>query len=221
MIYIDSNEPPILFEVFEEAGIEFKKERLVQNEEQVADITDKKTFWIERKTEGDFWSSMVDSRLYDQFRKLSKLPGWKIVILEGFLSNIMMAHPKNKKWVRSMRWVAMQYGVHLIQVDDIYELVKEVQMIASKAGKEPKMRLRKQIVPKDTPTALKMIASYPGMGIKRGHIALKTTGSLRNFTDLFFHEREYLLQILKENNAKIGNGILDKITNAFDEKYND
>ena len=163
MIVIDSGEPEMVTNAFEEKGIPyiqteikfwhcknckkvFTKETKCCGEvkkDRVADFTNtQRSFIVERKTELDFVGSVLDYSLHDQARRMAMyFEGPKFVFLEGFIS-VMLDNPRLRKikpWLKSMRVELSLYNVYMWQMDDIYMLIDELVRLDENCGKDPKL----------------------------------------------------------------------------------
>lgn len=199
MIIVDSGEKSDdLFFALNESGYKYRKERInfchcqkcgtVYLEkpdtcecgssnlvvEDVADFTnDERTFIAERKSENDLWGSMVDKSLYEQFEKMAKyFKGVKVLLLEGFLSNVVLEHPTKRNWIESIPATAMQYGISFLQCDDAIGLVEQVHWLDKKSGKTPKTYMKIDDKYKGMDDQLKLLCKLIDIGEKKGKVLL-------------------------------------------------
>lgn len=144
--------------------------------EQAGDFTNENgTFLVERKSESDFWSSMVNKGLYVQMQKMSKFfKGVKVVMLEGFLSNVVLQHPKKKNWIESMPSTIAQYGIHFWQCDDTEFLINQLHWLDKKSGKAPKIRAKIDDKYKGYDQKLKLTCKLFDVGKTKGEFLLET-----------------------------------------------
>jgi len=165
---IDSGEKQYVFDAFEELGVpyikaeikfyhckackkvDFKPFEECPNcggrqiiSERAGDYTNtNRTFLVEKKKPQDFVASMLDKSLHDQAAKMARyFEGWKFLFLEGFIS-VMADDPHNKNlrgWIKSMRVTLRQYDICMWQIDDIYEVVRELERLDKKCGEAPQI----------------------------------------------------------------------------------
>jgi len=99
---------------------------------------------IEVKIGEDLYSSL-DDRVYTQLEGLSGfLKGNIALVFVGDLFQLARDHPERAGQILSIPATAMQYGVSWINVKNVLQLVKLLKYFASKAGKLPKLRLKRR-----------------------------------------------------------------------------
>jgi ERCC4-type nuclease len=211
LILVDSNEPKEFVEELRDAGLSVRQEQLrcykclncgrwfpntrgkcpncdtvpikgETPEERIADITNEKgTFAIERKTERDFWNSLVSKRLYTQMEKMAEAYGSSAcVAVEGYLEGIALDHPQHAKWIYSIRaeaqWV---YGVHLNDVGDVDGMIKLIEWADRKAGTLPKQRIKIKRQPVD-PRIRALANECDNVGLDKARTLAFVFGSLED-----------------------------------------
>lgn len=103
--------------------------------ERIADITNESySFGRERKSESDFWSSLVDKRLFDQSYKIRVAFGMNGgILIDGDIEMVIYDHPDNENWIRStIAEIKCVYGIHFDSTPDI---AKEIKWLNRKSGK--------------------------------------------------------------------------------------
>lgn len=163
---------------------------------RIGDFTnDKRGFIAERKRVDDFYSSMVDGRLYDQARKMYQwCNGLKVIILEGMggmtyfedgfnpfdkidkeeeskfakspIQQLLELKPDKKQWIWGMVADLASCEVALIQTQNLEETAMMIKHISEGAGIDPKLR---SIPKKIAGLSLEeqMLCVIPGIGKAR------------------------------------------------------
>lgn len=162
-------------------------------------------FIAERKRVDDFYSSMVDGRLYDQARKMYQwFDGLKIVILEGMdgmvyledshspfdkierdmakeackspLQQLFEFRPDKKEWMLGMIADLASCDVALIQSWNLKETAMIIKQLSKGAGIDPKVRsIPKKIA--GLTTEEQMLCVIPGIGKTNAQLIINKYGS--------------------------------------------
>jgi len=174
MILIDSKEPKYVFDTFDRLGIEYQIIDL-----PVGDFSnDKVTFIAERKGFTDFWNSMCDGRMYNQYRRLAEHHERAYIFVEtGSLSDWAEEKKKNVNWIYSMFGEAENYGVQFREYIDLEDLARKLVSLDKKLGTDIKVRDK---APKmyNLNVSERMLCQVPGIGEKLAKEILKTGHSL-------------------------------------------
>ena len=121
---------------------------------------------IEIKIGEDLYSSL-DDRVYAQLEGLSGfLKGNIALIFVGDLFKLAIDHPDRAGQLLSIPATCMQYGVSWINVKNIIELVKLLKYFAQKAGKSPKLRMKRIHSTDLMPKRMILLNSIKGVGEK-------------------------------------------------------
>ena len=133
--------------------------------EKVADIRGPNwEYAIEVKIGDDLYSSL-DDRVYAQLEGLSGFLKGKIaLVFVGDLEKLAIEHPDRAGQIRSIPATCMQYGVSWINVKNLIELVKLLKHFAAKAGKAPKLRIKRSFSSDIMPKRMIVLMSIKGIG---------------------------------------------------------
>jgi len=150
--------------------------------EKVADIRGPNwEYAIEIKIGEDLYSSL-DYRIYKQLEDLSGFLKGKIaLVFVGDLFQLARDHPDRAGQILSIPATCMQYGVSWINVRKILELVKLLKYFADKAGKLPKLRLKRKYTSDLMPKRMILILGIKYVGEK---MALELSKRFNSVTDL-------------------------------------
>ena len=135
--------------------------------EKVADIRGPNwEYAIEIKIGEDLYLSL-DDRIYTQLEGLSGfLKGNIALVFIGDLDKLALEHPDRAGQIRSIPATCMQYGVSWINVKSIVELVKMLKYFAQKAGKAPKLRIKRRRSTDLMPKRMIILTGIKGVGEK-------------------------------------------------------
>ena len=121
---------------------------------------------IEIKIGEDLYSSL-DDRLYAQLEGLSGFLKGKIaLVFIGNLQKLAIDHPDRAGQLLSIPATCMQYGVSWINVNKILDLVKMLKYFAEKAGKAPKLRIKRKYSTDLMPKRMIVLLGIKGIGEK-------------------------------------------------------
>lgn len=121
---------------------------------------------IEIKIGEDLYSSL-DGRFYDQLEGLSGFLNGKIaLVFVGNLQQLARDHPDRAGQILSIPATCMQYGVSWINVGKILDLVKMLKYFADKAGKAPKLRIKRRYSTSLMPKRMIVLLGIKGIGEK-------------------------------------------------------
>ena len=159
--------------------------------EKIADIRGPNwEYAIEVKIGEDLYGSL-DDRVYAQLEGLSGFLKGKIaLVFVGDLEKLALEHPDRAGQIRSIPATCMQYGVSWINVKSIIELVKLLKHFAAKAGKTPKLRIKRTYSTDIMPKRMIVLLSIKGIGEK---IALELSKAYKSILELCLNlSRSYL-----------------------------
>ena len=150
--------------------------------EKVADIRGPNwEYAIEIKIGEDLYLSL-DNRIYTQLEGLSGFLKGKIAfVFVGDLEKLVLDHPDRAGQIRSIPATCMQYGVSWINVKSIIELVKMLKYFAQKAGKAPKLRIKRTRSSDIMPKRMIILTGIKGVGEK---MALELSKNYNSILDL-------------------------------------
>lgn len=136
---------------------------------------------IEVKIGEDLYSSL-DDRVYAQLEGLSGfLKGCITLVFVGDLFQLARDHPDRAGQLLSIPATCMQYGVSWINVKSIIELVKLLKYFAQKAGKAPKLRMKRRRSTDLMPKRMILLSGIKGVGEK---MALELSKNYNSVLDL-------------------------------------
>lgn len=150
--------------------------------EKVADIRGPNwEYAIEIKIGEDLYLSL-DDRLYTQLEGLSGFLKGKIAfVFIGDLEKLALEHPDRAGQIRSIPATCMQYGVSWINTKSIIEFVKLLKYFAQKAGKSPKLRMKRTRSSDLMPKRMIILTGIKGVGEK---MALDLSKNYSSILDL-------------------------------------
>ncbi len=156
--------------------------------EKVADIRGPNwEYAIEIKIGDDLYSSL-DDRIYAQLEGLSGFLKGKIaVVFVGDLEKLALDHPDRAGQVRSIPATCMQYGVSWINVKSLIELVKLLKHFAVKAGKSPKLRIKRTHSTDIMPKRMIVLVGIKGIGEKIALELCKRYPSIYSLCNDLYH----------------------------------
>ncbi len=121
---------------------------------------------IEVKIGEDLYGSL-DDRVYAQLEGLSGFLKGKIaLVFVGDLFQLARDHPDRAGQLLSIPATCMQYGVSWINVKNVIQLVKLLKYFSQKAGKAPKIRIKRTYSTDLMPKRMIVLMSIKGIGEK-------------------------------------------------------
>jgi len=192
VLYIQTQEKKLI-QACQELGIAHETRAF-----KVADVqNDTGTFVAEVKnSKEDFWSSMVDRRVYNQFREMREQFNGNcyIFIPCNALKALAKERPKNTNWIYSMFGEAENWGVQFREFSDQKDLARKLVSLDKKLGAE--LKIRDRVVKKYNMTvAEQMACRLPGIGDKLSKELMKTCGTYFNFIDVIRTDKDLLATI--------------------------
>lgn len=126
----DVNEPPDLLELVAGRGVEIERRRLAPADFVVGSLA------IERKSVGDFHSSMIDRRLFEQVARLKEAyPSPVALLLEGDLSFFQERRQPRALW-GALAAVAVDLGVTILPTPSKESSAELLAVLARRAARE-------------------------------------------------------------------------------------
>jgi Fanconi anemia group M protein len=166
---------------------------------------------IERKTVGDFESSIVDGRLFEQAERIKKAYSSPIMLIEGQFSNLRLGR---KAVVGAIVSLYVNYGIEVIRSEGKAETVEIISSIArhENEGKRGEPSLKNGIKANTTKQLqLRIIGNLPGVGPLISASMLRHFGSIRSIAN---SSKEELTMV-----DKLGNKKAEKIYNVINEAF--
>lgn len=201
MLIVNVNEPEIE-KACQECRIPFRVEAF-----QPGDIKNEaETFVIERKGFHDFWSSMVDRRVYEQTKEMYETySANRYVFVEtGTLEDLIEEHPQNINWIYSLFGEIENWNVKFREYTSMKDLVRKAYSLDKKLGSERKVRDR--IVKLYGLTiAEKALSQFPGLGKEKAKALLKERGNLLTIINDLYNDPDKLAEV---KGIKVGGKIL-------------
>jgi ERCC4-type nuclease len=153
---------------------------------------------IERKTQQDFLSSMINKRLLRQIQDLEKLQK-KLLIIEGSEDLISLSEGINPNAIRGfMLSITLKNKIPIIQTKNQKETAKIIQLIANKKEKEISLNpTRSNLGSKEQLEYI--IQVFPGIGPKTSKKLLEEFGTIQNIINA---PEENLKKILGKKSEK-------------------
>ena len=116
---------------------------------------------------GDDLLSSLDGRVYAQLEGLSGFLKGKIaLVFVGDLFQLAKDNPDRAGQLLSIPATCMQYGVSWINVKNVIQLVKLLKYFADKAGKAPKLRIKRTYSTDLMPKRMIVLLGIKGIGEK-------------------------------------------------------
>lgn len=216
MIIIDSKEvalQPKVVEGFRKAKIPYKIMAL-----KVGDFTnDKETFIVERKSIGDFWSSMVDGRIDAQPIEMYEIYSKnRYIFIESGAFSYQAKLRKAAPWCYAKYGEIENIGVQVREYVDFVDLARKLASLDTYLGSKVIVRERRKKV-KGVPDNVKILANgIDGVGVKRAKQMLEECGTpMKVFEDIVYNDGERCGKIY---GLKQGGAILNKVKKVLEEK---
>jgi len=159
---------------------------------------DKRTFFVERKGMGDFWSSMVDHRIDKQARGLweNYIKNRYFFIQHATLSKLALERRKSMFWIYKQFGKLENWGVMVREYYDFDDFVLKLNSLDKYMGSERVVRhVRKKL--KGSSSVEKVLMAFPLIGEKKAILMLKQCGSLYGVcVDIVKNDGNLLSQII-------------------------
>jgi len=212
MLVINVNEPEVV-KACESAGVPFRVESF-----SPGDIKNgAETFIVERKGFRDFWSSMVDRRIYEQTKEMYETySANRYVFVEvGCLADIAEEHQQNLNWIYSLFGEIENWNVNFREYNDMEDLVRKCYSLDVKLGSERKVRDRIIKLYGLTP-AEKALSQFPGIGKEKAKAMLKHLKSFTHVVNAVYTDNDKLAEI---HGIKLGGKILTSFKEELERQH--
>lgn len=212
MLVINVNEPELV-KACEAAGIPFRVEAF-----SPGDIKNSaETFVVERKGFRDFWSSMVDRRIYEQTKEMYEtFSDNRYVFVEvGTLGDLAEEYGQNINWIYSLFGEIENWNVKFREYNDMDDLVRKCNALDIKLGSERKVRDRIVKLYGLTP-AEKALSQFPGIGKDKAKAVLKHLKTFTRVINAVYTDEEKLAEI---HGIKVGGKILTSFREELDRVH--
>ena len=168
---------------------------------------------IERKTVGDFESSIVDGRLFEQAKRIKDAYSNPIILIEGYFSNLRLGR---KAIVGAITSLYVNYGIEVIRSEGEAETVEIISSIARHENEQKRREpsLKNGIKTNTTKQLqLRIVGNLPGVGPLISASMLKHFGSIRSIVN---SSKEELMEV-----DKLGNKKAERIYKVINEQFID
>ena len=184
--FVDSNEamqtPRVLLDISKDfAGCSIQVMKLQAGDINI--LVDDKFICVERKAPGDFLASIGDGRLFNQAERMVSITPWSFFLIDGSinfdLDDLAYYDRVETKWngaaVRAAMMTVQLAGCTLMQVGALKfsYMLKQIIDIAMKPVHEQKLRTMRAISYPPIEPAAEVLASFPGVGLKRARSLLE------------------------------------------------
>lgn len=203
-----------MYQAADELGIPYEIQEL-----ENADVTnDKGTFIAERKGFLDFWSSMVDKRVYQQTQKMySQYKDNRYVFVEtGTLADLAFERKKDTNWIYSLFGEIENWDVKFREYVDINDLMLKLYWLDQKLGEERQVR-EVEIKLYGLTDAQKALSQFPGIGKEKAKAILSACKTFLSVIGDLYGTQEVLDSIhgIKKD-GKILNNLKEKLEELHD-----
>lgn len=143
---------------------------------------------VERKEVNDYVSSLVSGRLYTQLYQMSYNFPISILVVEGFIDEILMYRDiKRQVYISSLAGSLFKRApdgaqgvINLVCLSTPYDTALFIKYLYEKAENyEPRLPKMKRYKARDDEVLKAVLASLPGVGEKRAEKLLREFGSLK------------------------------------------
>ncbi|MHC1591751.1 MAG: ERCC4 domain-containing protein [Candidatus Helarchaeales archaeon] len=193
LLLVDSNEPESIRKILRKYEVLFTVKKLETADYAFGPVG------IERKEIMDFYSSLIDGRLFrpgGQCERLKEEFEIPIIAIIGSLSRLYKKHYKKLGWIiSSMRKIVLSHGISIISfpTDDefarfLLSMVRHPDEINSSS---PDFRIRTP----DLSITARMLMQIPGIGPKKAKMIADEVGTIDDLLFLMSENREELKKI--------------------------
>jgi ERCC4-type nuclease len=187
--FVDSNEamqsPKVILDIKKAfVGCQVQVMQLQAGDINV--LVDEKFLCIERKAPGDFLASIGDGRLFNQTERMVTITPWSFILIDGSISYDMDDHAiydrQSTNWngaaVRAAMIAVQLAGCVLMQVGGVAFgfMLRQIIDLAMKPNHEQKLRTMRAISYPPIEPCAEVLASFPGVGLKRARSLLEWVG---------------------------------------------
>ena len=177
-IILDTREPEDIYLLLKSRGLEVKRQPLPAGDFLVGG------FLIERKTLNDFYSSIIDKRLWKQLEALKQQDADKTVVIIGSFEDLKKVPPhRSIKIVMSVvSTIIASFKIPVLFLRDesmLLELITSLVKIYSET--KPSLRpVVKRKAKNDFEVLENVLCQFPRIGLQKARVLLKAYGSLQN-----------------------------------------
>lgn len=148
---------------------------------------------IERKTDSDFISSMINKRLTNQLKSLKKYKK-RILIIEGLEYEKLKNRKINPNAIKGfLVSISINKNIPIIQTKDSFETAGYLNIIAKQQTKEQENKFHKKIAKNREEQKNYILQSFPKIGPIKSKKLLK---EFNNLKEIFNSEKQNLEKIL-------------------------
>jgi len=137
---------------------------------------------VERKEVGDFVSSMISGRLFDQVKRLSEVYRRPIFLVEGDLQETLGHFPNPRALWGALASLSLGYGAHIFYTADRRQSAEALQVLARHVTpltlKGPVVKSRRKLG-SAAEKQLLVVSALPGVGSIFAERLLRRFGSVR------------------------------------------
>ncbi|MHA1280235.1 MAG: ERCC4 domain-containing protein [Candidatus Helarchaeota archaeon] len=209
LLLVDSNEPDSISTLLRRYDVPFLVKKLKTADYSFGPVG------IERKEIMDFYSSLVDGRLFGpdgQCKRLKENFEVPIVAIIGSLSRMYKKHYKKLGWmISSMRKIVLSYGITLVSFPTDDEFVRFLLSMVRHSDEICSFVPDYRIKTPNMSTTAKILMQVPGVGPKKAMLIAKHFGSINELLFCLSRYEEKLEKI-----KGIGHKTWDAIWKAFD-----
>lgn len=135
---------------------------------------------IERKEVGDFLSSLLDGRLFDQVFNLVRVSENPTILIEGDLSKILMKFENRAAIWGAIASLGYDFKLTLFYTPSPEETANLIATISKRSPKKEEYHLKPKRKKADLrELQLSIVASLPGVGVVRARKLLENLGTVR------------------------------------------
>jgi len=135
---------------------------------------------IERKEAGDFLSSLLDGRLFDQASNLARVSENPTILIEGDFSKILARFENRAAIWGAIASLGYDFKITLLHTPSPEETANLIAVISKRKPRREEYRLKPKRKGADIrELQLNIVASLPGVGAVRAERLLKRLGTVR------------------------------------------
>jgi len=212
MLVVNVNEPEIV-KACEKAGVPFRVEAFTPGDIK----NDAETFVVERKGFRDFWSSMVDRRIYEQTKELYETysDNRYVFVSTGALADLAEEYGQNINWIYSLFGEIENWNVKFREYVSFMDLVRKCYSLDVKLGTERKVRDR--IVKLNGLTvAEKALSQFPGIGKGTAKKILKHLKTFTNVVNAVYTDNDKLAEV---HGVKLGGKLITSLSEELSREH--
>lgn len=212
MLVVNVNEPEIV-KACEKAGIPFRIEAFSPGDIK----NDAETFIVERKGFRDFWSSMVDRRIYEQTKELYETysDNRYVFVAVGSLVDLAEEYKQNINWIYSLFGEIENWNVKFREYNSFMDLVRKCYSLDVKLGTERKVRDRIVKLYGLTP-AEKALSQFPGIGKGKAKAILKHLKTFTQVVNAVYTDNDKLAEV---HGIKLGGKLITSLAEELGREH--